>query len=414
MSPLRKTRILYVNHTGLVSGAEKVLLNILRGIDRTRYEAFVLCPARGDLAAAVQAESIEWFPLPAINARFSSRPDHIFQSISPLFQSVAAMREQIRALDPDIVHANSVRAGIAASLAAAGTGKTVIWHVHDTLPRHPVSSAIRAFAFVNRTTRAIGVSQSTTQRFCGKLPFAERARTIYNGTDLRRFPLKLPGPSAFRSNIGITNREFLVCAVGQICARKGLLELVDALGRIRNEAPHMHLAIVGKVVFPHEGVYLEALRAAVVKSGLGDRVHFTGALSDPSPALQAADLLVLNSHDEPFGLVLIEAMSSGTPVVATRVGGVPEIVTDEENGWLIDKGDTAALALRLLKLSRDKEAIERAAQKGRTETCPKFSIERFHNELMSFYADLHPNLAPDMDRQWNARNRPALVGRDNH
>lgn len=410
MSLLRRTRILYVNHTGLVSGAEKVLINILRGMDRVRYEPFVLCPARGDLAAAVHAENVEWFPLPAINARFSLRPDRVFQSIAPLFRSVAAMRAQIRVLDPDIVHANSVRAGIAASLAAAGTGKPVIWHVHDTLPHHPFSSVIRAFAFLHRSTRAIGVSQSTARSFCGKLPFADRVRTIYNGTDLCRFPLKQPGASAFRASLGLSGQDFLVCAVGQICARKGLLELVNAFGEIRNEVPQMHIAIVGKVVFPHEGVYLEALRAAVGESGLEDRVHFTGALSDVSPALQAADLLALNSLDEPFGLVLIEAMSSGTPVVATRVGGIPEIVTHEKNGWLIERGDTATLARWLLKLSRDRSALTRVAQKALSETCPRFSLERFQSELMKFYAGLDSNT----DRQWDMHNRPVLAGSDHH
>jgi glycosyltransferase involved in cell wall biosynthesis len=410
MSLARKTRVLYVNHTGLVSGAEKMLINILRGIDRSRYEPYVVCPARGELAAAVHAEGAEWFPLPAINARFSLRPDRLLQSVSPVLRSVAAMRAQIRTLDPDIIHANSVRAGIAASMAAVGTGKPVIWHVHDTLPRHPVSSAIRTFAFADRSARAIAVSQSTANSFRGQLPFGSRVRTIYNGTDLSRFPQKRPGKSAFRERIGVSSEEFLVCAVGQICARKGLLELIDALRRIRNEAPDVHVAIVGKVVFPHESVYLDAMRAAIAEAGLEDRVHFTGELADVSSALQAADLLVLNSLDEPFGLVLIEAMSSGTPVVATRVGGVPEIVTDEENGWLIDKGDTAALALRMLKLSRDRGALAQVAQRALNVTCPKFSLERFQDELMRFYAELDP----DTDRKWNVRDRPALARSGNH
>lgn len=410
MSLVRKTRILYVNHTGLVSGAEKMLMNILHGLDRTRYEPYVLCPARGGLAAAVHDEGAVWFPLPAINARFSLRLDRLFRSISPVFQSVRAMRAQIRALDPDIIHANSVRAGIAASLAAAGTGKPVIWHIHDTLPKHPFSTAIRTFAFMDRSARAIAVSQSTEKSFRGMMPFGSRVRTIYNGTDLGRFPLKQPGPSVFRKAIGVSEGDFLVCAVGQICARKGLIELIDALRRIRNEAPDLHVAIVGKVVFSHEEVYLDAMRAAVAEAGLEDRVHFTGELSDVSPALQAADLLVLNSLDEPFGLVLIEAMSSGTPVVATRVGGVAEIVTDQENGWLIDKGDTAALALRLLKLSCDRSALAQVAQRALSTTCPKFSLERFQNELMKFYAELDPN----SDREWNMRNRPALARSGNH
>jgi L-malate glycosyltransferase len=410
MSQFRKNRILCINHTGMVSGAEKVLINILRGLDRALYEPYVLCPAPGELAAAIHAEGVEWFPLPTMNARFSRRPDHVLQSMASLFKTVAAMRKQIGVLNPDLIHANSVRAGIAASLAAMGTGKTVIWHVHDTLPKHSVSAAIRAFAFLNRSIRIIAVSQSTANSFSGTLPFNDRVRTIHNGTDLRRFPQKQPGMSAFRKSIGISDQQFLVCAVGQICRRKGLLELVNAFKEIHTQAPDMHLAIVGKVVFRHEDTYLDALRAAAAEPEIADRLHFTGELGDVSPALQAADLLVLNSSDEPFGLVLIEAMASGTPVLATRVGGVPEIVTDQQNGWLVESGDTRALPSKLLELSRNRSALAQVAERALTTTCPKFSLERFQSDLMKFYAELDPG----SNLNWDVRNRPALARRGNN
>lgn len=405
MSPARKTRILYINHTGLVSGAEKMLINMLRGLDRAHYQPYVLCPAQGELAAEVHGESVEWFPLPAIQVRFALRPDKLFRSVMPLLRSIAAMRKQIHALDPDLIHANSVRAGIAASLAAMGTGKPVIWHVHDTLPRHPVSTVIRGFVSWHRSTHVIAVSHATAKSFHERLSRSSRMRTIHNGMDLGRFPQKQPGQSSFRKSVGVTDDAFLVCAVGQICARKGLLELIDALRQIHRQAPDMHLAIVGRVVFRHEEQYLQALHAAVAAAGLTDRVHFTGGLNDVSPALQAADLLVLNSSDEPFGLVLVEAMSCGTPVLATRVGGIPEIVADGVNGWLVEKGDTAALALRLLELSRNRSALAGAAQTALSATCPRFSLERFQTELMRFYAEIHPN----SNLSWNVRNHPALA-----
>ena len=409
MSLSRKTRILCINHTGMVSGAEKVLINILRGLDRARYEPSVLCPREGELAAAIRLEGAEWFPLPAMNARFARRPDRVLQSMASLFTTVAAMRKQIGMLNPDLIHANSIRAGIAASLAAMGTGKPVIWHVHDTLPKHPVSTAIRAFALLNRSTRIIAVSQSTANSFTGALPFKSRVRTIHNGTDLCRFPPKQPGRSAFRESIGVSDQQFLVCAVGQICRRKGLLELVNAFRQIHLQAPEMHLAIVGKVVFRHEQTYHAALRSAARAPGIKHRVHFTGELGDVSPALQAADLLVLNSSDEPFGLVLIEAMASRTPVLATRVGGVPEIVTDQQNGWLIESGDAGALPLRLLELSRNTGALAEVAERALNTTCPKFSLQRFQNELMQFYAEL----VPATDLKWDLPNRPALARRGN-
>lgn len=405
MSAARRTRILYVNHTGLMSGAEHVLLNLLRGLDRSRFEPIVLCPGYGGLANEILQLGVEWVPIPTVHARFSWRSGQL-RSIGSLVHTIKAVRSQIRALSPDFIHANSTRAGIVATLAAAGTGRKVIWHVHDTLPRHPLGTGIRALVLLCRTSSVVGVSEATARAFRGRLPLKTRVRTIYNGVDLSRFPLKSPGSTGFRARLAIPPESFLVCTVGQICQRKGLLELVDAVRRVHSRVPHLHLAVVGRVVFRHEEKYFGELRAAVRNWGLEDRVHFVGPMNDVASVLQDADLLVLNSKDEPFGLVLIEAMSSGTPVVATRVGGIPEIVTDSENGWLVNPGDSQALAARLIELSGDRALLKQAAEVARQTTCPRFAMERFHSDWTRFYTELDPRAASE----WNLSHRALIAG----
>jgi glycosyltransferase involved in cell wall biosynthesis len=307
-----------------------------------------------------------------------------------LCKTVVAVRRQLSWLAPDLVHANTLRAGIIASLAVMGSGRVVIWHVHDILPRHPLSMAIRFLAWSLRRTQIIAVSHATASAFRGSLPFGDRIHVIHNGTNLNQFPLKCAGNVELRRKMGIPEEAFLVCAIGQICARKGLLELLEAFEQISKSTPQMHLAIAGKVVFVHEERYFESLLRAVAEPGVSDRVHFVGEVSDVSGLLQAADLLVLNSRQEPFGLVLVEAMASGTPVLATRVGGIPEIVRDRENGWLIEKGDTTGLSKKLLELSRDRSLLERIAHAAHYETCPEFSLERFQSRLHGLYAELIP------------------------
>ncbi len=405
MSALQKTRILYVNHTGLVSGAEKVLLQILRGLNRERFEPLVTCPAQGGLADEVCSLGVEWLPLPAVNARFTWRPDRAMRAAAGLFKTAAALRRQIAVSAPGLIHANSVRAGIICTTAAAGAGIPVLWHVHDTLPRHPFSTAIRATAYASRTTYIIAVSRSTAAHFQGRFPPGSQIRVIHNGVDLSRFPFKQPIDARLRETLNLSQGDFLVCAVGQICARKGLLELIEALSRIRHQAPRIHLAIAGKVVFEHENEYLKSLHAAAERWGLTERVHFIGELSDVSAILRGADLLVLNSRDEPFGLVLIESMASGTPVLATRVGGIPEIITDSENGWLVEKANTPALASKLLELSRGDGQPARVARRAFLTAHSRFSAERFQRELEQLYATLDRN----PDRKWSARNHSALL-----
>jgi L-malate glycosyltransferase len=406
MSQLLKMRILYFNHTGLVSGAERVLLNMLKVLDHCRYETCVLCPTEGGLADLVKRSGAACFAVPQIRARFSRRPGMLIRSGLSVIGATVSIRKRILQWNPDVVHANSIRAGVVATLSTIGTRRTVIWHVHDILPAHPMSTLIRLIAYLSPRTRIIGVSNAATKALCGPLRFKQRARTIHNGIDLDKFPRKQPGVSSFRRDLGVADDDFLICAVGQICARKGLLELLEAFKQVCATAPKARLIFVGKAVFPHEDEYGQSLLKLAESAEIWNRVQFAGELSDVAAALQAADLLVLNSRHEPFGLVLVEAMSCGTPVLATQVDGIPEIVTNNENGWLVNAGDTTALATRLIELAKNREARERVAEFAHRTTCPRFSLDRFRVALHEFYAEL----ARTPQTQWDAHNQPALAG----
>jgi glycosyltransferase involved in cell wall biosynthesis len=243
-------------------------------------------------------------------------------------------------------------------------------------------------AFLSPRTQIIAVSHATARAFSGRLPFAGRVQVVYNGTDLNRFPLKRPGDAPLKREWGLSSDSFLLCTVGQICPRKGLRELLEAFTRCCDAVPRMHLAIVGEPLFPHDQQYRNELVALAASAGIAERVHFAGQRSDISSVLQSADLLVLNSREEPFGLVLIEAMASGTPVLATRVGGIPEIVTDSADGFLVESGDTAGLAARLIELSRRPQILTQVARSARERTCPRFSIAEFQTGILRVYQNL--------------------------
>lgn len=382
------TRIVYLNHTGLVSGAERVLVNMIKRLDREQYDPYVLCPEEGELYQLLVAEGATCNPTPPVQARFTWRIGEMFKALFSLCKAVVEVRRRLDRLDPDLVHANTLRAGIVASVAAIGSRRTVIWHIHDIVPRHPFSVMIRLFAWMSRRTRILAVSNAAAKAFCGPLPFKGRVRVLHNGIDLDAFPCKQSESVGFREKFGIPEDAFLICAIGQICARKGLLELLDAFEQIHGAVPQMHVAIAGKVVFAHEKSYFESLVRAMNRPSVSSQVHYLGEVRDISGLMRTADLLVLNSREEPFGLVLVEAMSSGTPVLATRVGGIPEIVNDSENGWLIDKSDTAGLSQKMFELSQDKELLNRAANVARSETCPRFSLARFQKGLHGYYAEI--------------------------
>ncbi len=371
-----RLRVLFYNHTGQASGAERVLLDTLAGLDRSRFEPYAACPTIGPLAPLIESLGI---PLRAVNdleARFTSSPRLLLRYLRSILSSIASLRSVIRAAAPDVLHANSVRAGIVATLATLGTRTPILWRIQDDLPNHPISTLVRWTAFLSRRSTLLAVSHATARAFAGPLPFKQRLRVLHNSVNLDRFPRKTSADNAFRRALGVPPTHTLLCAVGMITPRKGLAGLIDAFSLVARRSTEIHLAIVGAPLFHRDDLHRDALLTQVRDLGLQARVHFTGARQDIPEVLRAADLLVLNATAEPFGLVLLEAIASGTPVLATHVGGIPEIVTDHVTGFLVPPNQPEALAGRILELAADPALRARVAAAAHRQLCPRFSHQR--------------------------------------
>lgn len=402
MSHDSRTRVLFTNHTGEVSGAERVLLQMLRGLDQQMYEPTVLCAETGPLRAEVEMAGVRCLLMPAVQARFTTNPRLLLGYLGSLVRAIGIMRKQIQAATPDLLHANTVRAGIITTVASIGTGIPVIWHVHDILPSHPISTAIRWLVLSSRRTRAFAVSDATGKAFVADASFGDRVATLYNGVDLRKFPAKATGAEAqdrpnykigkdhiaLCTELGLPESAFLFCQIGQIAPRKGLRELVTAFAKLVAANADAHLLIAGEAIFNKDYEYRDDVLALRDRLGLQLRVHFLGARRDVPHIMRAIDVLVLNSLQEPFGLVLVEAVSSGTAVLAANVGGIPEIVTDGETGWLVNPKEPSTIAARMLHLVTHREQLEVVQRAAMLTVCPRFSEDRFLLELHTLYAAL--------------------------
>jgi glycosyltransferase involved in cell wall biosynthesis len=372
-----------------------MLLHALDLLDRGQYHPIVLCPRDGALAELVESRGIECVRTGELRARFTKNPLLLALYLFSFLKLIFSTRRHLRQAAPDLVHANTMRTGIMATLATAGTNVPVLWHVQDDLPaRHPLSTAIRLLAYLSRRTRVIAVSAATLAAFCGRLNFGERAIVIHNAVDLARFPMRQQCGPEFKRELGLQEEDFLACAVGMINPRKGLLELIDAMHLVADRIPHLHLAMVGEPIFNNDAAYLKALIARVKMYGLDDRIHLTGGRSDVASVLRSIDLLVLNAKVEPFGLVLLEAMSSGTPVLAADAGGIPEIVADGKTGWLVPKNNTAVLAKALLQLSSDRMRTNSVVQSARTEVEKHFALANYRAAISNCYAKIFEKEKP--------------------
>jgi L-malate glycosyltransferase len=386
-------KILFYNHTDIVSGAERVLLLILSQLN-SEFQSIMMCPA-GDLKRQVEAQKIPCLEVKKLEARFTWRLDLMLQYLISFWHVMRSVRSQIKTINPDLIHANSIRAGLVITAATVGLKVPVIWHLHDLLPHHPISTAIRWFVLLaSSRIKLLAVSQATADRFRGILlhPFKDRVsvKTILNCADTEKFQPDEKKRFAIRSELAINRDVPVIGIIGQITERKGQLGLLHAFKRVVQEFPEAVLLIVGEPQFnASDEKYFHLLRQTSEKLGITAAVRFLGARRDVPAVMQALDLLVVNSLAEPCGLVVLEGMASELPVIATTVGGNPEMIHHALNGWLVPVNDEQALAAAIIKLSRDKSLRKRLGAAARQQVQRQFSVAQYQQEIMQFYQQIN-------------------------
>lgn len=350
-------KVLFYSHTGKVSGAEFILLNILEKLDRSRLEPAVVCPFEGGFADRAVAMGIETSEVAELQARFTMRPDRLLAYGLSLFGIAKSLRREVLRQRPEAIHANSVRAGMVAYFATIGLGMPVTWHLQDELPVHPISTLIRIIALSSKRNRFLAASAATLNSFRGRLlsVFGTRnaATVVHNGVDMSRFANDGERGEMIRESLGIARNEMVFGMIGQITPRKGQAGMIEAFAAVQNQIPNSRLLIAGRPMFNGDAEYLDEIKALVTWYGLEDKVVFLGQRSDIPDVLKAIDALVINSKSEALVVVAIEAMASGTPVIATDVGGTRELITHLKDGWMLAHGDRAGLEEALVRVAKN-------------------------------------------------------------
>ncbi|HUI38644.1 MAG TPA: glycosyltransferase family 4 protein [Thermoplasmata archaeon] len=199
-------------------------------------------------------------------------------------------------------------------------------------------------------------------------------------------PAELPDRRTLERALGVQGPFLLF--VGRLASNKGLLHLVEAFATLGRHDPTAELVLLGE-----DGGMRSKVEARVAALGLSGRVRFPGFVADEAllgAAFAAARLFVLPSDYEAFGLVLLEALARGTPVVASRVGGIPEVVEEGRAGRLVAPGDAPGLAQALVDLWDDEATRARFGEYGRTEVAPRYSWDRVVDRLEAVFGEVIP------------------------
>jgi len=288
----------------------------------------------------------------------------------------------------DLLHTHLFEPSVVGLLAGRLAGvpaRVVTRHYSDYHTRIHKRWHVRADQVCTRLAhRVIAVSEHTREHLVfveGAPP--EKVVTIHNGVDFDRVRVSSPAaPAALRQEFA-PGGEFLVLQVGRLHPEKGYEHLLRGFRRFLDRAPGpARLLVAGAGTL--QGDYERQARDL----GLAEAVTFLGFRRDSQDLIAAADVLVLASVAEAFGLVLTEALYHGTPVVATRVGGISEIVSDGEDGLLVPPADPEAIAAALVRLQGDEALRRRLAGAGREKVVQRFGFARMMHAYEALYATL--------------------------
>lgn len=279
-----------------------------------------------------------------------------------------------------VICANSQKALFVSALASRLMRRPLIWIVHDIITDPAFSRNTRraAVLFANLfASRVVANSRASAEAFIEAGGRAERVRIVYCGFDPAAHPQASPGAGAdIRRRFGLGDAP-VVGLFGRLTPWKGQHVLLKAL----RELGDVQALIVGSALFG-EDAYAAELRQLAETEGVADRVRFAGFQDDVANIMAGVDIVVhASTHAEPFGRVVVEGMLAGRPVIATGGGGVNEIVTDGETGWLIPPNNPRALAAAISGVLSDRQAADRIATAGRASAARRFHIEQTRSDM---------------------------------
>jgi glycosyltransferase involved in cell wall biosynthesis len=369
-----------------VGGDSVVLLRTLEHLDPKRVRPVVAAIPRGEvwrrLSALAGAGRIRLYPLemgtPEPDAGRRSRVGEGLGLARGFLQLLRiAWREHV-----DVVYAvERSRAVLLADAVARVRRCGLVIHAHQP--------ATRWNGPLRRCDRLIAISDAVRREYERQGIDRAKIQTVYNGVDLRAYTVPRQ-PEATRATLGVAPDELLVLVPGALRLGKGQYDVVEAMPAVLAAHPDARFvfagydtADVGDLGGAEGGTMMDILKRRARELGVASRATFLGNTEAMAELDAAADVVVVPSRHEPFGLVALEAMASGKPVVAGAVGGLQEMVVEGETGRLVPPASPDALAAALAALLADPALRRRMGEAGRQRAQSRFSIDRYCREVES-------------------------------
>jgi len=366
---MKKAKILYLITQSEWGGAQKYVFDLASNF-RDEFEVAVAFGGKGKLKSKLDEENIRNFTLPCLVREINPWKD---------FWGFWEIYRLIRREQPDIVHTNSSKAEILGNLAAAlARVQRIIHTAHGFVFNEPMNHWKKSFyvfleQLANKFTRTIiCVSDYDREKaLLYRIAPAKKLVTIHNGISIGNFSTK-------NEELTKNNNKFIVTSIANFYPTKGLPYLIEAANILSQKFNDLEFWLLGDGKERH---FLEKL----IRHYKLKNVILWGFQNNSCQYLDKSDVFVLPSVKEGFPYTILEAMATGLPIVATRVGGVPEAVTDGENGFLVTPADSQALAEKIFVLRESYFERNQMSQKNYEKVSRLFSLEKMLKKTKEVY-----------------------------
>jgi len=365
----------------LGGGAELSLLGMVREMSRLGARCTVSMPkdSESDLAPYIcdAGGQPELISIPAI-------APHRVPSVLGMLRR---LRHLARAVDADVIHANSFGFVVLAGLASAAAGIPSVCHCRDPIRPGDLSGRLVRWAG-RRLGRIITVSSAVAEPLMADALWRDKVTVVHNGIDVDAFAPDDPGPQS-RADLGLPAGGKLIGIVGQVAPGKGHETVLAALPGILARVPDAHVVVVGddRVVRERWGrSYMNEIQEKA--RSLNDHITWAGFHENVAAFMTQIDVLLVPSHWEPFGRVVIEGMACAKPVVAAATGGIPEIIDDGRTGVLVPSEDPAALGDATVRLLSDPARARHMGLAGRADVLERFTVARNARNVLAVHREV--------------------------
>lgn len=374
-------RVLFVDQTGRLGGAELMLLDIAAA---RAADSEVVLFQDGEFRSALEARGVKTHVLPL--GEEASVVDkqagivRILRAVPALIGLILRLAHAARSFD--VVYANTAKSLIIGGPAAWLARRPLVFHLHDIVSAGHFS-ALNQRALIHCSnifaSAVIANSTATQEAFIASGGRADLCTVVPNGFNLSEDKSTHAQMASVRASFGLPSDAWIILMAGRLTPWKGQKILLNALQSV----PNAHAILLGDALFTDEDrAYAGQLRTQAAEPELAGRVHFAGFRSDTRAFFDLADVVVHASViAEPFGRVIVEGMLAGKPVIATRAGGAAEILDHEHTGLLVEPDDSAGLAQALARLKNDAAFANEIAQNAKDTARATYGLDAVQAQI---------------------------------